>query len=108
MRSGDHVHHGPSGETWVVAYVDGDRLAWSGWPEGSAEKSDCSLVWCCTDAEHEKHLREWADHPVRSDHGALDHRHVVCKRQLDALLFQREREHRGIFRVVEYGAKGDT
>ena len=34
IDTGDTVKHGPTGETWVVAYVQGDRLAWCGWPEG--------------------------------------------------------------------------
>ena len=33
IDTADHVKHGPSGETWVVAYVEDDRLAWCGWPE---------------------------------------------------------------------------
>lgn len=43
MRTGDHVLHKPSGETWVVAFVDGDDLAWCGWPNGLARTSDCEL-----------------------------------------------------------------
>ena len=81
MRAGDVVKHGPSGETWVVAHVEGNDLAWSGWPEGIARTSDCTLVKAATDEEYEKALREWAD----VDHGS-DHRVRVCKRQLAALL----------------------
>jgi hypothetical protein len=40
IDTADHVLHGPSGETWVVAYVEGDRLAWCGWPEGEAKLAD--------------------------------------------------------------------
>lgn len=41
----DVVHHAPSGENWVVACVDGDRLYWVGYPfGGSAALSDCQLV----------------------------------------------------------------
>jgi hypothetical protein len=89
MRTGDYVKHGPTGETWVVAYVDGPDLAWSGWPEGVARVADCTLVKACSDEEHEAHLREWADKPHRRDSGGTDHRHFVCKRQLEALLRER-------------------
>lgn len=27
MRCGDTVKHGPTGETWTVAYADGDRMS---------------------------------------------------------------------------------
>jgi hypothetical protein len=52
MRTGDTVFHKPTGEKWLVAYVDGDRLAWCGWPEGEARLSDCELVRACDDERH--------------------------------------------------------
>jgi hypothetical protein len=55
-RCGDHVLHRPSGETWVVAWCEGDDLAWCGWPNGMARASDCEIVKQATDAEH----RLWA------------------------------------------------
>lgn len=60
IRCGDHVHHKPTGEDWVVAYVDGDYLAWCGWPEGEAKLADCTLIKACSDEEHLKQLRECA------------------------------------------------
>lgn len=60
IRCGDHVFHVPSGETWVVAYVEDDRLAWCGWPDGTAALDDCTRVHACSDAEHLKLLRELA------------------------------------------------
>jgi hypothetical protein len=60
MRCGDHVRHAPTGETWVVAYVDGEHLAWCGWPEGEAKVSDCTLIKRCSDEEHVTLLREVA------------------------------------------------
>lgn len=60
-RAGDRVLHKPSGETWVVAYVDGDYLAWCGWPEGEAKVSDCTLVKRCSDDEHIKQLESLAN-----------------------------------------------
>lgn len=60
MRTGDHVLHKPSGETWVVAFVDGDDLAWCGWPNGLARTSDCELVKACDDDEHLNLLTQMA------------------------------------------------
>ena len=60
IDTADHVQHGPSGETWVVAYVKGDRLAWCGWPQGEAALSDCTLVKKASGAERDKLLREMA------------------------------------------------
>ncbi len=44
IDTGDIVLHGPTEERWVVACVQGDRLSWVGWPEGTALLSDCTLV----------------------------------------------------------------
>ncbi len=59
IRCGDHVHHGPTDETWVVAWADyetGD-LAWCGWPNGMARLADCTLVKAASDAEHLERLQ---------------------------------------------------
>lgn len=61
IDTADHVMHGPSGETWLVAYVQGDRLAWCGWPEGEAALADCTLVKKATPEERNKLLLELAD-----------------------------------------------
>lgn len=58
MRTGDHVKHGPTGETWVVAYVDGDRMSWLGWPPGEARIADCTVIKESSDEEHERILRQ--------------------------------------------------
>ena len=62
FRCGDVVHHGPSGEDWVVAYADYEsgKLAWAGWPEGVAEISDCTLVRKATDEKHASAVADWA------------------------------------------------
>lgn len=52
MRCGDTVKHKPTGETWTVSYVDGDNLAWVGWPNGYAKVSDCAIIKSCSDLEH--------------------------------------------------------
>ena len=61
IDTGDTVKHGPTGETWLVAYVQGDHLAWCGWPEGEAQLSDCTLVKKASPEEREKLLRQMAD-----------------------------------------------
>lgn len=55
-RAGDLILHRPSGETLMVAYVDGQNLAWCGWPAGEANLSDCEIKKPCTDEEHMKML----------------------------------------------------
>jgi hypothetical protein len=60
FRCGDVVKHGPTGEEWLVAYCDGDDLAWCGWPDGLARTADCTLVRASTDDEHFKWLRDVA------------------------------------------------
>ena len=61
IDTGDTVHHTPTGEKWIVAYVRGDRLAWCGWPEGEAALSDCTLVKKETPERRDKLLREMAE-----------------------------------------------
>jgi hypothetical protein len=61
IDTGDSVLHGPSGETWLVAYVQGDRLAWCGWPEGEARLSDCTLVRKATPEGRNELLHRMAD-----------------------------------------------
>jgi hypothetical protein len=56
----DHVFHIPTGETWVVAYVQGKRLAWCGWPEGEAALADCTLVHKATEVQRAALLESMA------------------------------------------------
>ena len=58
IDTADSVLHGPTGETWLVAYVEGDRLAWCGWPEGEANLADCTLTKKATPEQREKLLLE--------------------------------------------------
>lgn len=44
IDTGDIVLHGPTGEEWVVKRVTGNRLEWCGWPPGSADLADCTLI----------------------------------------------------------------
>ena len=61
IDTADSVLHGPTGETWVVAYVESDRLAWCGWPEGEANLADCTLTEKATPEQRDKLLLEMAD-----------------------------------------------
>lgn len=61
IDTGDFVRHGPTGEEWVVAYVQGDRLAWCGWPEGEARLADCTLLQKASDEYRAKILNELAE-----------------------------------------------
>lgn len=51
IDTADTVLHGPTGETWIVAYVDGDQLAWCGWPDGTARLANCTLTEKASPAE---------------------------------------------------------
>jgi len=56
ISTGDIVHHGPTGEDWVVRYVKGDKLAWCGWPPGEADLADCTLIRKATGDEQARLL----------------------------------------------------
>lgn len=60
IDTADHVHHAPSGEDWVVAYVRGDRLCACGWPHTLAALSDCRLIKKATPADRDQLLRDMA------------------------------------------------
>ena len=61
IDTGDCVFHAPTGETWLVAYVKGDRLAWLGWPWGEAALSDCTLTEKATEEKRQEHMRLMLD-----------------------------------------------
>jgi hypothetical protein len=83
FRCGDSVVHRPSGEKCLVAYDDGDNLAWAGWPEGRASSADCDLVRACTDEQHVAAVRMWLDagRPSGPDHRI----HVIRRLYPDAV-----------------------
>lgn len=60
IDTADHVLHRPSGETWLVAYVRGDRLSACGWPDTMAAIADCDLVKKASQAERLELLRSMA------------------------------------------------
>lgn len=80
FRAGDHVHHAPSGEDWVLACdQEGDEVAPAGWPESYALDDDCTLIRAASDDERMDMLRRVAKHP---DNGR---RASWARRQLAAL-----------------------
>ncbi len=60
IDTADVVTHCPSGEEWLVAYVDGDRLAWCGWPAGTAARADCVLTRKATPEQRDELLHHMA------------------------------------------------
>lgn len=83
IDTGDHVRHEPTGETWVVACVQGDRLSWCGWPEGAAALSDCTLTKKATPEERADLLARLA-----AINGP-DHRAVYARTRASASLGER-------------------
>ena len=81
IDTGDSVRHGPTGETWLVAHVDGDRLYWCGWPPGCAHVDDCTLVQKAAPGEKEKLIQQLAD--MRPDNrSGWDPRQAFAARRL--------------------------
>jgi hypothetical protein len=58
IDTGDVVFHAPSGETWLVAFVEGDRLIACGWPETVAQLEHCTLKRKATPEQRLKLLIE--------------------------------------------------
>lgn len=60
MDTGDVVLHRPTGEKWVVAFVEGGRLAWCGWPEGTAAVENCELIEAAAPDQRDRLLHDLA------------------------------------------------
>ena len=60
IDTGDTVFHRPTCEDWLVAFVDGDRIAWCGWPEGTGGLADCELLEKATPDARAKLLADMA------------------------------------------------
>lgn len=82
IDTGDVVFHRPSGERWVVACVIGARLSWCGWPEGSGDLSDCSLLEKASPEKRLALLRQIADMPTGNDHRARYARLVLGEQKV--------------------------
>jgi hypothetical protein len=79
FRAGDHIHHKPSGEDWVLAAdQDGDRVVCAGWPESFAKAVDCELKRAATDEERISMLRKVSEACGDQSRGRL------ARRQLEA------------------------
>jgi hypothetical protein len=80
FRADDHVHHGPSGEDWVLACdEENGEVIPAGWPEGIAKAADCMLLRAATDAQRLDMLQN----VVRGGRGGP--RYSRAQRQLDAM-----------------------
>jgi hypothetical protein len=77
IDTGDTVRHKPTGEKWLVACVEGERLSWCGWPEGTANVSDCELIQKAPPVEKESLLRRLADMRNGNDHRCRYARHAL-------------------------------
>ncbi|RAI34772.1 hypothetical protein [Rhodoplanes serenus] len=75
----------------MVAYVDSNRLAWCGYPDGTAPLADCELIKQVTDAEH----LEWLQAVAKVD----GRRGIMARRALDEILIGRS-ESDAIARLV--------
>ncbi|MEM1354317.1 MAG: hypothetical protein AAGH88_05480 [Planctomycetota bacterium] len=61
IDTGDRVYHRPTGETWLVARVDGDRVYWCGYPFGGfGSLGDCQLEGRASEDERAKLLAKIA------------------------------------------------
>ena len=82
FRAGDHVHHKPTGEDWVLAFGDLEdqtgQVSPCGWPETLAKAEDCYMLKAATDEEHDAMLRKWAEMKCRE----YDIRESICKHHL--------------------------
>lgn len=50
FQRGDHIHHRPSGEIWVVKRVTETHVEPCGWPPSAAAVTDCDLIMTATAA----------------------------------------------------------
>lgn len=56
IDTGDHVHHMPSGATWIVAYVEDNELIPCSLPLFFAKLADCKLIYKATHEERHQLL----------------------------------------------------
>jgi len=78
INTGDTVHHIPSDESWLVAFVEGGKLCACGWPCSLEPLSDFVLVRKATLAERLKLLNDMAS--MKSS----DPRRAYAQRELRA------------------------
>ena len=78
IDTGDTVFHKPSGETWVVAAVEGEHLYWCGWPPGRAQLADCELREKADESHRLALLRQLAD--MKCDDGWDERKSIATQR----------------------------
>ena len=64
---GDHVHHAPTGEDWVVARVTANHVYPAGYPPCRAELSDCTLIRKASDTERQSMLKSCRRLPANDE-----------------------------------------
>lgn len=65
IDTGDEIHHGPSGESWLVAFVEGGKLCAAGWPCSLVPLGECTLTKKATPEQRQNLLLEMS--AMRSD-----------------------------------------
>lgn len=58
IDTGDEIHHGPSDEVWLVAFVEDGRLCAVGWPCSLVPLSECTLTKKATPEKRQNLLLE--------------------------------------------------
>ena len=61
IGTADHVHHVPSGETWLVAFVEDNELVPCGFPLSYAKLADCKLIYKATPEERHQLLVQMSE-----------------------------------------------
>jgi len=63
MRAGDTIKHKPSGQNYVIGWIEGFELGTLSAPQQVLAIADCELLHACDDATHAQviagHRREW-------------------------------------------------
>lgn len=78
IDTGDTVFHQPTGETWLVAFVEDEWISWCGWPEGRGQLSDCTLKEKATPEARQELLEQLAAM------NESDHRQRYAKQRLSS------------------------
>lgn len=86
IRTGDTVRHIPSGEKWLVAYVQGGLVCACSWPGTRVAEKDCHVIRSAGDQESEDLLKALADTNLN------DERKAYAVRELERRRIEREAE----------------
>jgi len=61
---GDTVHHGPTGETWIIARATDTHVYPAGWPPCRADLADCTLIAKATDSQRKDMMTNCQQLPI--------------------------------------------